>query len=247
MISYKKNLFIFLLVSSITIDSNAKDKLFPMPLSQCQGKVEQQLRDWQSTSDWQQLISTDPWTQRFASPSRNFGTWIYLETNAKGVVQILAKHSQETMQAIKFFPDCSTKQKYDRRPFRSRNIGDKQLEKIFKKNKEMLLYVWSPGTTYAIPSFRQIQKLKRKAKMPIKVLLSHRASTSVAKQILKKTKLPKTYLKKVQSFDLRMRGIGAHIPMLYYVKKGKIKGTAMAGYKSVNEYLSIISKRKSLR
>ena len=163
-----------------------------------------------------------------------------------GSVSVLVKDKQSIVsvekelfkaKAIIEAPDC----KINIKSFDNDLNGfkDENLKKLLSKNKNGIIYLWSPHMTISVQELSEIFLARKKIKAHFTILLDKNADMNLAKKMVTKLKLPIDYLLKMNSRELEEFGLTIHFPSLVIYKNGKLK-KRIPGYTGVPGIQSMI-------
>ena len=206
----------------------------------CETQIRKTLSNWDVASSWQSLISTDEKDRFLGSIPGSFGQWAYIEIEKKtDPVVILSKQSQSTISKVTFSSTCvSKKQEHVSSPLKNR-FTDRDLAKLMKKEKDFLVYIWAPEMPLSFSGLEEIKSYAKSQKLPLHVFLYDGSSEQYAKTSGQVYRFPASHYKKIDSFDLRVRGINTHQPVVVRYKNGSVLGRLLFGYKSRHEYAQV--------
>lgn len=232
--------FIFL-ISFLHLTSSYAEKVEGIPSGTfCEDQIRNVLNSWNVRSSWERLISIEGKDRFLSSISDRFGQWAYLEIEQRNsTVVTLSKQSQTSINKVTFRSGCSP-QKADHisTPIQNR-FTDHDLAKLIKKEKDFLIYIWAPEMPLSLSGLTEVTFYAKSQNLPLHVFLYNGSSEQYAKMSGRGHRFPASYYKKIDSFDLRMRGISAHQPVVVRFKNGFITGRLLFGYKSRDEYEKI--------
>lgn len=206
----------------------------------CINQVQKLLTSWNATNSWEPLIPING-KDRFISPIQNaFGQWLYMEIVQKAQpTVIVSKQSQTSITKVTFHSDCSPiKETRITTPVRSL-FSDNDLTKLMKKERDFLIYIWAPEMPLSFAGLTEIKSYAKSHNIPLHIFLYNGSSEQYAKKSGQAYRFPASYYRKIDSFDLRMRGVTAHHPVVFRFKNGSVLGRLLFGYKSRDEYAHI--------
>jgi hypothetical protein len=227
-----KTLLLLFFVSSF---AQAK-VLLPSKNLNCISQVESLLTSFEAKGDWKILITTNPTKERFTTPTKTFGKWIYLENDLSSKKIIVANQTQFEMMSIEFDEKCSRKINYKHSDEDKTSLNDNGLKKIADSYSDVLVYIWSPEMPLSMKTLPEVKKFAEQEKIPLKVFLYAHSSQAFAEATVRGENYPIEYLQRLKSFELSMSDVEAHQPALFRYKKGMPFGRPQFGYKTVGEY-----------
>lgn len=229
------------LLATLLTSQICYSELFPLPAPKCRQKISSRLRTWGATGEWRQLVSTQPGRQRFVSATRTFGSWVYWESEMGGPLKI-ALHSQYKMKLAEWSENCVEKFREEQLQRPADAYDDVYLAKLAAEKKNFLLVVWSPETAYMGKSLAQLMKLAKTNRLPVQFFLEGSAPIEEAKVLGRKFGLPSYYFRRLNSFELTMRHVRTHLPVVYQFRGGRLKPQEWRGYRSLAEYKELLAK-----
>lgn len=223
---------IVLLASFITVAA-------PFEKWKCSAEISKIAHEWKSSPEWSRQQMNGLESEFYASPAQDVGTWILAMKTSKGVA--VAKANQEgRLEAVFVGKDCRpvlrpyTNQKVSPHYFSDQNLKDHVL-----KNRNGIVYVWSPRMHLSEAGISEIKKAALKAKLPLLVLLSKDIPEKEYLQL--RSKLGSEVTKQVDSFELKMRNVDLHFPALLVFKNKKFKPGIKYGFEKVDGYVGDIN------
>ena len=117
-------------------------------------------------------------------------------------------------------PDCKMKVL----KISSSNGGflDRDLDKLLKKEKMGVIYLWSPHMSLSVYELVEMKKYLSSLKIPVTILLDLNADIDLANKSLQKFDLPLDYLKRMNSRKLESFGATIHYPSTIFYKDGEL-------------------------
>ena len=125
----------------------------------------------------------------------------------------------------------ATNQKLEQSKVENRGFLDQDLRKLLKDSKEGIIFLWSPHMPYSVGSLYPLQKIAKKLKLPLTVLMDPLADDRETKKVIKRFSLPLKLTKKNRAERLLLQGASLHYPNYFFYKEGKVSHIQLFGAK----------------
>ena len=199
-------------------------------------------------SDWVKQPAND-FEHSYKTHASKLGEWVTISTpneHATQVEHFLGNGKREKVTLTE--KKCSDQQWVVQEPrdtkseekYSSVEFTDADLEKILNKNKNGVIYIWSPNMSLSQRGVHEIQKAAKKVNLPVTYMMDPVADETFAKEFIKEQKLPEPAMKRVNSRELAGYGATIHYPALIVYRNGKICKTVQRGYRDQEAYRKII-------
>lgn len=225
----------------ITIPSNrAIAKLPDVSFSSCIQQINNNLKQWNSQDNWKKSLSINGQFQYY-SATQDVGVWILIEMIGSDQLTLQRVETQSVSTFTYKKNDCLAKMEvntYHGSVLNSAVITDSDISQFVSKNKNGLIYTWSPAMPFSVNGLEEVQKLSKQENLKLLVVLDPLANSQQAKKIIEIKKWPAEYLHKSISTDLKFRNLYNHYPSVVFFKNGEIKDTLIPGYKLAVGYLN---------
>lgn len=99
---------------------------------------------------------------------------------------------------------------------------DRDLERLLKKEKRGVIYLWSPHMSLSVYELVEMKKYLSSLKVPVTILLDLNADIDSANKSIQKFDLPLEYLKRMNSRKLEKFGATIHYPSTIFYKDGEL-------------------------
>lgn len=196
---------------------------FPIE-TRCRKPILKVVKNWQGQGSWQRRVGG-----LFAMPTSNFGEWILLSEDKKGITIVKASH-QKQIRLLFSKRKCKRYLRVARNPkSKPALLRDKELKKMMGQ-KRGLIYLWSPNMPLSVRGIKQIEKAARDLKLKLIVIMDEKARRVAHLDIEQK------YQVQASSFELKMRNAYLHFPTLLAFDKGVIKNKIKYGYENTSGY-----------
>ena len=215
-----------------------------MAFSLCNDDLQATLKSWGHHEPFTKLHSRSKDRERYVSPSRQMGTWIYVETDPSSRPITLVQQSQFELLKVSYDSKCNKTLGYsvNKTPELVGEATDKHLLNWAKTFPDFLVYIWSPEMPLSLANLANVKAVASKMKIPLFVRLYAGSSPEIAKAVAQKNNYPDEYLQKLNSFELAMRDASQHRPVLYRIKNGQLVKSGIHGLVSTKEYLSLFKR-----
>lgn len=217
-------MFFFL---SINISANTFSKY------NCAEKIEKIASEWKAKGPWE-LHSTNGLEKGFlASTTDKFGEWVLVRNLTDGAVLSKAESMGRTEVKLSL-PDCRSEVKHYTHDKSAPGVHQDQLiSEFISKNKNGVIYNWSPRMVLSIQGLKEIKAAASKLKLPLLILMDKDASE---KELEAHPRVAKEDMKKIDSFDFKMRNVGLHYPAILVFKDKKIVSKVKYGFEKAPRY-----------
>ncbi|MGZ3725461.1 MAG: hypothetical protein ACXWQQ_06660 [Pseudobdellovibrio sp.] len=116
-------------------------------------------------------------------------------------------------------------------------FNDQELFKLLGKNKNGLIYVWSPYMPLSVDAIENIQAAADMNHLPLTILLDGKAGLKDAKAWAdKKSFIKPEYMTQVSSNEMFDRSMQVHYPILFYYNDQFLSNRTYIGHKEKNIY-----------
>lgn len=215
-------IFIITILYLFTFDSWAK--IFTNQI--CQQKVENILKKWDSQNNW-----TYKESNFYIASTTELGKWIWYKdegdsitiTRATQFEQVRINYNKSTCIEQMMVVPIAEKQTHNY------ETDDEMLKQEIKENSG-LIYIWSPQMPLSYKGIFQIKKIAQKKNLKLIVLLASNA------RIVGKKNFKNEYLKRENSFELKMRNVHMHYPAVLAFKNGSMVDKIKYGYENEMGY-----------
>jgi hypothetical protein len=224
-----KVLLLFLLVSSAHASP-----LFDTFL--CKKELEKLASQWHATGNWEQQYLEGLDNTFYSSTTDKIGEWVVTKQILDG--SAMSKISQSGRIEVSFKgKKCEKDEKAYPHQMPSPNLlNDKDIESFVTKNKEGVIYIWSPRMILSQNGIEEIKKAGTNLKLPVLVLLDKEITGKELKKLRKK--LGPVDTARIDSFEFRMRNVGQHFPAILVFKDSKILPGIKYGHEKSDRYQS---------
>lgn len=199
--------------------------------------------------------SQDLWTEQapspegykvFRSPTGTLGQWLEL-TFDKDHTTVYAM-SNSDLTKVSFDKNCHRKETHEKGfdarakyPDPKANwLDDKELAYLMEKNREGLVYVWSPGMVYSVQFYKRFEEVAKEMNLKFIPVMDHRASSKELEAMAKKMPVPPSRLK-LNSVELYMRNVTTHFPGSLVFKNGRLNQDRIIGVMEKSELKNVIT------
>ena len=202
--------------------------LDPLP---CQAVAKALLKKWETQADWTRRLSSVPGKFSYNSPTQKFGEWVSLLVPDLAHTLLVRRTQHSFVRVALQAPDCVTEIEYDLdRTKKEKNVlDDSFLLEYLKREKQGVIYLWSPKMVLSIKTLEVMKKVAKKMGLAFLVGVDPNGSKVEVKRVLKAKNWPKEYGKKWASFDLMMRHAGDHYPTSFVFKDGMLLNSRHPG------------------
>ena len=212
-------MMIFLQLILFSISINAKD---PM-ISSCQKPIRVLLNEWAKKGSWEEKTN-----DLYIVKTEDFGKWIWYKDEGDSIT--LTKASQTEQLRVNFTKStCEKKLMVIAIPKENSPNNDESLKKKIA-NKNGLLYIWSPHMPLSYRGINSIIAAAKKKNLDVTIYMDPAAKLAPNHQF------NKTYLNRIESFDLKMRNAYLHLPALLSYKNGQIMDPVKYGFEKPEGY-----------
>lgn len=200
----------------------------------CSDKIENVLQKWNVKPEFRSTLRTET-VEVFESPTPELGTWVRIQKNNDSVD--LEKLTDTHRLSFSFKePKCRPDIEVITKKNFKNGLTDKDLRLEIDKTRSGIIYSWSPAMPLSILGVNEAQATAKMIKIKLIVVLDQNANETTAKQIVKKNRWPKEFLKKNSSFELSQRNLMNHFPSALFYKNGYIANEIFPGYKLSMSY-----------
>lgn len=203
----------------LSLSANAKNPT----ISNCKEPIRVLLNEWEKKGSWEEkgnglyIVATD-----------EFGKWIWYKDEGDSIT--LTKASQSEQLRVNFTKlNCEKTLMVIGTPNETNINNDQHLkQKIALKNG--LIYIWSPQMPLSYKGIFSIEAAAKKNKLELIVYMDPSA------KVPRNHKYNTKYLRRIHSFDLKMRDAYMHMPSLFAYKKGQIMTEVKYGFETQEGY-----------
>ena len=149
--------------------------------------------------------------------------------------QITSWNAAKACQKSEFSADVKTP------PVPKKGFTDKELKAALKKNKQGLIYVWSPYMPLSVEGLHEIKDAAKKLKMNLTILQDGKAKASESAKWVTQKRVLASELTPVASSELYARQVQLHYPVLYIYKDGFLSNRSIVGHKQADTYEKWVS------
>lgn len=194
--------------------------------TQCSKQINEILKKWKGLNDWR--LNKPVY---YLTPTENLGEWVVVHMdNEKYYLSKVSEKQELRLTMVK--KSCAKKLELVEKKVVSRGFTDSDLKKKIGKDKQGIIYLWSPHMPLSVQGLPVIKKLSKKKNWDLIVLLDPKAKAD--KEL--EGHFSKTDLVRPQSFELKMRNAYLHYPMLLGYKNGKILNKVKYGFEEYELY-----------
>ena len=122
---------------------------------------------------------------------------------------------------------------------------NKDLKNLLRNTKEGIIYLWSPHMPYSIGSLYPTQKVAKKLKLPLTILMDPLAEERETEKVVKRFHLPPKFTRKNKAERLLLQGATLHYPNYFFYKEGKISNIQLFGAKGEEAIFDALEKMAS--
>ncbi|MBG07997.1 MAG: hypothetical protein CME68_04515 [Halobacteriovoraceae bacterium] len=133
-------------------------------------------------------------------------------------------------------------QKVLRKKMSSKAFLNKDLQNLLRNTKKGIIYLWSPHMPYSIGSLYPTQKVAKKLKLPLTVLMDPLAEERETEKVVKHFHLPPKFTRKNRAERLLLQGATLHYPNYFFYKEGKISNIQLFGAKGEEAVFDALEK-----
>ncbi len=228
MLGMKKLIFLIsLLMTSFAMAS-------PYGAWPCSKEIAQLTGEWKATNEWEKFPLGGLSDHFYGTPTNKIGEWVLLRKKTDGIG--VAKADQRGRVEASFdIKSCKkTTKPFMNQPVSSEFYADDKLSQFINKNKNGVIYVWSPRMGLSEKGMEQIKLAAKKRKLPLLVLLDKEISKD---EVIKlKKKYGTSSIVQADSFELKMRNVSQHFPAILVFKDKKISTKVKYGYEKASQY-----------
>lgn len=207
----------------------------PVDSFPCAGEIDKLANEWKATKEWSKELQSGLESHFYQTPTDKVGEWVLAKKIHQGAV--VSKIGQGGRIEVVFDDKCNkTVNSYPHSAPVPGHKADKDINEFVTKNKEGVIYVWSPRMGFSQKGIAEMKKASSKLKLPLLVLLDKDISEVEHKKL--KISLGNIVTERVDSLDFRMRKVGQHFPAIMVFKDSKILPEVKYGFEKSDGYKS---------
>jgi hypothetical protein len=222
------------LVLALTLSTAAHAWDNPTQAAVCGKEVTARLQKLGSKEEWIREVDPVEKTQAYRTPTKKIGSWIELRRTTEGTVE-LRTISALGVEQYKWGKTCTeahaqmtTGKVMAHAENGKKFFFDSDLASLVKKNKEGLVYIWSPSLVYSMRYYSRFKEMADKLNLPMTVLMDPQWRQGVAKEMAGEYNMP-FYDTRAESVEFAMRDVGLHFPATIVYANGKIARRVIFG------------------
>lgn len=202
----------------------------------CKKQLDSLSQEWKTSGNWEQQYLDGLDNTFYSSPTDKIGEWIVTKQIVDG--SAISKISQSGRIEVSFKgKDCVKEEKAYPHPAPPAHLKtDKDIAEFVTKNKEGVIYIWSPRMVLSQKGIPEIKKAAANLKVPVLVLLDKEVSKKELTKL--KKSLGAVDTAQVDSFEFRMRNVGQHFPAILVFKDSKFLSGVKYGHEKSDRYQS---------
>jgi len=212
----------------------------PLDGHKCRKQVIEVLDTWEPERLWKTFLSPNSQAVH-RTPTRKIGTWIEMRFQPGGGVELIRLSPTSNVRIAWDSRRCAPKLsaaavRRDEKRL-SDAFDDSYFESIAAENPEGVLYVWSPHMPYSLKGWDPVQKAAKKLGLALFPILDPHASALLLSEMPAEFNLLKATSRRLESWELIQRGVGAHFPTTVLFSRGRVVGPVFPGVKSEGQYV----------
>jgi hypothetical protein len=212
----------------------------PLDGQKCRPQVVQVLDTWETQRAWSRFLSPGA-RLVYRTPTKKIGTWIELRLEADGTIELLRLSPHSRTRILWDRLKCSPKLSSAAIPRDEKRLkdafDDKYFETLASRNESGVLYLWSPHMPYSLKGWDPVSRAAKQLNLPVFPVLDPHASPALLAEMPAEFNALKAASRRLESWELIQRGVGAHYPTTVLFSKGRVVGPVFPGVKSEGQYV----------
>lgn len=242
----RKLLALFL---NISFCIQAQSAEFSLPLPKfCKKEVVKQIVKLTHIQHWRRQSYAGVGTAAiYRTPTEVVGKWIETKIYNNKYVQVLEITPEKRVHYSWDITNCNvlkteSVKKYNQERL-ANEFSDQRLLDTIEKKKAGVIYAWSPHMPLSMAGIKPLKDATEKLGLELILILDPHADKKISLETAEKFLLEESALRKLESVDLMLRGLGFHYPALVVFGNGKMNDYAIPGVKTSGEYQKLISRQ----
>lgn len=204
----------------------------------CKNEILKTFVEWKALHKWKGRL--DPYTgeKQFFSPTTLTGKWVSFKViNSNNV--LLRLLSRDKTITARFDGNCKSQARVQIHQMGNSGFNDGDLKMILDKNKDGLIYVWSPGMPLSIEGIQEIQEVAKRLHLTLTFVHDAKADFKEVQSQISRLKIES---RKLNSLELLLRGAEQHYPGLFIYKDSVLVDEVKYGFEEDNLYQGYIQR-----
>ncbi len=244
----RKWIYIFLNIS-VCIHANTIELGLPLP-SQCRKEITSFVKSLSQVQHWRRQSYAGVGSAAiYRTPSQDVSRWLEARVFNNKIVHILELLPEKTTKYSWDSNHCGIQKQETTRKYNAarleKEFSDKALINKIDSKVSGVIYAWSPHMPLSMAGIKPLKEATEQLGIELILVLDPHADKKISNEMAVKFSLNDAALKKLESVDLMLRGLGFHYPALVVFKNGKMNDFAIPGVKTSSEYQKLIARQLS--